>query len=106
MKPAYENVARAFATESDCVVAHMDADDGDNKPVASKYDVRSFPTIKFFPKGSKSPIPYESGRSEAQFIEVSPDTYPSCGSGRQWLIIVAVPEPALRYSPIGRRSLD
>lgn len=71
MKPAYENVARAFATESNCVVAHMDADEADNKPIANKYDVRSFPTIKFFPRGSSQPIPYETGRSEGQFIEVS-----------------------------------
>ena len=71
MKPAYENVARAFATEPNCVVAHMDADEADNKPIASKYDVRSFPTIKFFPRGSSQPIPYETGRSEGQFIEVS-----------------------------------
>ena len=70
MKPAYENVARAFASEPDCVVAHMNADEADNKPIASKYDVRSFPTIKFFPKGSKTPINYESGRSEGQFVEV------------------------------------
>lgn len=72
MKPAYENVARAFASEPNCVVAHMNADEADNKPIASKYDVRSFPTIKFFPKGSKSAIPYELGRSEGQFVEVSP----------------------------------
>jgi protein disulfide-isomerase A6 len=72
MKPAYENVARAFASEPDCVVAHMNADEADNKPIASKYDVRSFPTIKFFPKGSKTPIAYESGRSEGQFVEVCP----------------------------------
>lgn len=70
MKPAYENVARAFASESDCVVAQMDADAADNKPVAAKYDVRSFPTIKFFPKGNKEPVRYESGRSEEQFVEV------------------------------------
>lgn len=49
----------------------MDADEADNKPIANKYDVRSFPTIKFFPRGSSSPIPYETGRSEGQFIEVS-----------------------------------
>jgi hypothetical protein len=72
MKPAYENVARAFASEPDCVVAHMNADEADNKPIASKYDVRSFPTIKFFPKGSKTPINYEVGRSEGQFVDVCP----------------------------------
>jgi protein disulfide-isomerase A6 len=70
MKPTYESVARAFASESNCVVAHMNADEENNKPVASKYGVRSFPTIKFFPKGGKEPIAYESGRSEEQFIEV------------------------------------
>lgn len=69
MKPAYENVARAFASESDCVVAQMDADAADNKPVAAKYDIRSFPTIKFWPKGSSEPVRYESGRSEEQFVE-------------------------------------
>ncbi|KAK8864226.1 protein disulfide-isomerase domain [Kwoniella newhampshirensis] len=69
MKPAYEKVAKAFASEADCVVAQMDADDAQNKPVASKYDVRSFPTIKFFPKGNKEPIMYSSGRTEEQFIE-------------------------------------
>jgi protein disulfide-isomerase A6 len=71
MKPAYENVARAFVSESDCVVAQMDADAADNKPVAGRFGVKSFPTIKFFPKGSSLPIAYESGRSEEQFIDVS-----------------------------------
>ncbi|CAD6574135.1 MAG: hypothetical protein TREMPRED_001018 [Tremellales sp. Tagirdzhanova-0007] len=69
MKPAYEKVAKAFAPESDCVVAQMDADEADNKPIASRYDVRSFPTIKFFPKGSKEPVAYSSGRTEDQFVE-------------------------------------
>ncbi|WVR07221.1 protein disulfide-isomerase domain [Kwoniella sp. DSM 27419] len=69
LKPTYEKVAKAFLSESDCVVAQMDADAAQNKPVASKYEVRSFPTIKFFPKGSKEPIAYSSGRSEEQFIE-------------------------------------
>lgn len=70
MKPAYERVARAFQPESDCVVAQMNADDEENKPVAGKYGVRSFPTIKFFPKGGAEPILYSSGRSEEQFAEV------------------------------------
>ena len=57
----------------------MNADDAENKPVASKYDVRSFPTIKFFPKGSdKTPIPYNLGRTEEQFVEVSSFVTPYC----------------------------
>lgn len=49
----------------------MNADDAENRPVASKYGVTGFPTIKFFPKGSKEPVNYEMGRSEGQFVDVS-----------------------------------
>ncbi|KAK4687212.1 26S proteasome regulatory subunit N3, partial [Tremellales sp. Uapishka_1] len=79
MKPAYENVARAFASESDCVVALMDADTDANKPIASEYGVKSFPTIKLFPKGGGEPIAYQSGRSEAQFVEYLNEV---CGTHR------------------------
>lgn len=70
MKPAYEKVAKAFSAESDVVVGIMNADDEENKPVAARYEIRSFPTIKFFPKGNGEPVSYQSGRTEDQFIEV------------------------------------
>ena len=69
MKPAYEEVARAFKSEPDCVVANMQADDESNRPIASRYGVTSFPTIKFFPKGSKEPIAYAQGRTANAFTE-------------------------------------
>ena len=70
MKPAYEKVARAFEREDEVVVAQVNADAEENRDLASKYGVRSFPTIKFFPKGAADePIPYESGRSEAEFVD-------------------------------------
>lgn len=70
MKAAYEKVARAFEREPEVVVAQMNADADENKALASKFGVRSFPTIKFFPKGSADePIAYESGRTEDQFTE-------------------------------------
>lgn len=94
MKPAYEKVAKAFAPESDCVVAQMDADDADNKPIAARYEVRSFPTIKFFPKGSKEPIAYSSGRTEDQFVEVSGTMY--CLDSE---LMRTVLERAMRYTP-------
>jgi protein disulfide-isomerase A6 len=79
MKPAYEKVAKAFQAESDCVVAQVNADEAENKPIAERYDVRSFPTIKFFPKGdNKEPIIYNSGRTEDQFVEVSRCTTRRC----------------------------
>lgn len=71
MKPAYEKVALAFASEPDVIVAQVNADDMSNKEVAQRYEIRSFPTIKFFPKGSKEPMAYSAGRSEQQFVDVS-----------------------------------
>lgn len=70
MKPAYEKVAKIFSSEPDVVIALMDADDAENKPVAQRYGVSSFPTIKFFPKGSKEPVAYDSGRTAEQFVNV------------------------------------
>lgn len=67
MKPAYEAVARAFINEPDVVVAQMQADAPENKDIAMRYDVRSFPTIKFFPKNSTEWISYDMARTEGQF---------------------------------------
>lgn len=48
----------------------MDADEAANRPIAQRYDVKSFPTIKFFPKGSnKEAQDYEGGRTESNFIQ-------------------------------------
>jgi protein disulfide-isomerase A6 len=70
MKPAYEKVAHAFEREADVVVAQVNADAEENKELASRWGVRSFPTIKFFPKGAADePLPYELGRTEADFTE-------------------------------------
>jgi len=90
IKPTpFHLVARNFKPETHCVLANMDADAAHNKGIASEYGVTSYPTIKFFPrststspssappgsnqsegiKGKKTPIPYEGGRSEADFIK-------------------------------------
>ncbi|TXT11633.1 uncharacterized protein COLE_02043 [Cutaneotrichosporon oleaginosum] len=79
MKPAYEKVALAFAPEEDVIVAQVNADDMSNKHIAQRYEVRSFPTIKFFPKGSKEPVAYNSGRSEQQFVDFLNE---NCGTNR------------------------
>lgn len=70
MKPAYEAVARAFEQEnSHCIVANMNADEADNKDIAHRYGVRSFPTIKFFPKGEDEWLNYDLPRTEAAFTD-------------------------------------
>jgi len=81
LKPVYENVARYFREEKNCIVANMDADAAHNKPVAQKYGVSSFPTIKFFGKGeeNKEPISYTGGRSEQAFVDFLNE---KCGTHR------------------------
>jgi len=79
MKPIYEDVARNFKTENDCIVANIDADAALNKPLAEKYGVKSFPTIKFFSKDNKEPESYEGGRSEADFVSFLNE---KCGTQR------------------------
>ncbi|KAI0728533.1 protein disulfide isomerase [Fomitopsis betulina] len=70
LKPTWENVAKDFAAESNCVVANLDADAAQNKPLAEKYGVQSFPTLKFFAKGKKdTPVDYDGPRSEEAFVE-------------------------------------
>ncbi|KAJ3075058.1 hypothetical protein HDU98_009346 [Podochytrium sp. JEL0797] len=77
LAPVYEKVAKAFATESNCVVANVDATV--NKDVAEKYEVKGYPTIKFFPAGSTEPETYESGRDEQAFIDFLNE---KCGTDR------------------------
>uniref|UniRef100_A0A1D1YIZ3 protein disulfide-isomerase n=1 Tax=Anthurium amnicola TaxID=1678845 RepID=A0A1D1YIZ3_9ARAE len=68
LAPTYEKVAQDYAQESGCIVANMDATK--NEEVAKKYDVKGFPTIKFFPKGeNKTAINYQDGRSEQDFVK-------------------------------------
>jgi len=78
LKPTYERVAVDFLPETKCIVANIDADAEVNRPVAQKYGVTSFPTIKFYPKGGE-PIAYEGGRQEADFVEFLNE---KCGTHR------------------------
>lgn len=63
-----------------CVVANFDADAAPNKPLAQKYGVQSFPTIKFFSKDNKEePEDYTGGRTEADFVTFLNE---KCGTNR------------------------
>ncbi|KAH9960837.1 protein disulfide isomerase [Russula dissimulans] len=78
LKPTYEKVAKDFLQEKNCIVANLDADAEANRPLALKYGIESFPTIKFFPKGGE-PIDYEGGRQEADFVQFLNE---KCGTRR------------------------
>jgi len=82
LKPVYENVARYFKAEKNCIVANMNADEGHNKPVAQIYGVSSYPTIKFFGKGKENkeiPTAYAGGRDEQAFVDFLNE---QCGTHR------------------------
>ncbi|KAF9815482.1 hypothetical protein IEO21_04579 [Rhodonia placenta] len=80
LKPTWAEIAKDFASESQCIVANVDADAAPNKPLAEKYGVQSYPTLKFFSKGHKDePEDYDGPRSEEAFVEFLNE---KCGTQR------------------------
>jgi protein disulfide-isomerase A6 len=69
LAPIWERVANDFAGETGVLIAKVDAEAPNSKATAEEQGVSSYPTIKFFPKGSTKPQEYEGGRSEAEFVE-------------------------------------
>jgi len=69
LAPTWETLANDFAAEPSVLIAKVDAEAPNAKAVAQEQGVKSYPTIKFFPKGSKEAIPYEGARSEAAFVD-------------------------------------
>ena len=53
LAPAYEEVGRAFDNVDSILIAKVDADS--ERDLGSRFGVRGFPTLKFFPKGSTEP---------------------------------------------------
>jgi len=66
LAPAYEEVGLAFAKQKDVVIAKIDADA--HKELGGRFGVSGFPTLKFFPKGSTTPQPYEAGRTAEDIV--------------------------------------
>jgi protein disulfide-isomerase A6 len=69
LAPTWETLAKDFALEPNVVIAKVDAEAENAKATAKEQGVTGYPTIKFFPKGSKEGIPYSGARSEEALIE-------------------------------------
>lgn len=67
--PEYEKLGAAMekAKPKGVIVAKINCDE--HRDLCSKYDVRGYPTLKFFPKGSTTPEDYSKGRTADDFVE-------------------------------------
>ncbi|KAI9149194.1 disulfide-isomerase erp38 [Paramyrothecium foliicola] len=68
LAPTWETLATDFALDDHVVIAKVDAEAPNSKATAQDQGVTSYPTIKWFPAGSKEALSYEGGRGEADFI--------------------------------------
>ncbi|KAJ4290325.1 hypothetical protein N0V90_010541 [Kalmusia sp. IMI 367209] len=68
LAPVWEQLATDFATEPGVIIAKVDAEADNSKALASEQGVSSYPTIKYFKKGSTEPLPYEGARAEGDFV--------------------------------------
>ena len=66
------------------MIAKVDAEAENAKALAKEQGVSSYPTIKFFKKGSTEPTPYEGARSEdafTQYLNKNSGTHRAVGGG-------------------------
>jgi protein disulfide-isomerase A6 len=69
LKPIWEDLAKAFSNEPSVIVAQVDAEAENSKAVATEQGVQSYPTIKWFKKGSTEPAPYDGPRTIGDFVD-------------------------------------
>jgi protein disulfide-isomerase A6 len=69
LAPVWEKVADDYALDDSVMIAKVDAEAESSKALAENQGVTSYPTIKWFPKGSTEPESYAGGRSEDAILE-------------------------------------
>jgi protein disulfide-isomerase A6 len=68
LAPVWEKVAQDFANEPNVIIAKVDAEAENSKATAKDQGVSSYPTIKFFPRGTTEPEAYSGGRTEGELV--------------------------------------
>lgn len=84
LAPIWETVAEDYQNEPNVTVAKVDAEAENSKATAKDQGVSSYPTIKFFPAGSKTPEDYNGGRTEKDlvaFLNEKAGTHRAVGGG-------------------------
>ena len=73
------DVAKAFENESSCKVIAINGDE--NRQLMEKYDIKGYPTVKFFPAGDKEhPLDYTGMRELEDVVDFMND---HCGTFRK-----------------------
>lgn len=67
LAPEYDQLAAAFKRTKSVAIAKVDCDK--HKDVGNRFDIKGFPTIKWFSKGSLTPEDYEGGRTKDAMLE-------------------------------------
>lgn len=67
LAPEWEIAGKTFLEDDDIKIAALDATAA--QAVATKYGVKGYPTIKFFPKGSTTPEDYNGGRTADTIVK-------------------------------------
>jgi protein disulfide-isomerase A6 len=84
LAPTWEKVAEDFSAEKGVLIAKVDCEAPNAKATAQEAGVKSYPTIFYYPKGSKEGIPYSGGRTEEDlitFMNEKAGTYRAVGGG-------------------------
>lgn len=68
LAPTWEQLASDFASEPNVLIAKVDAEAENSKATAQSQGVSSYPTIKFFARGSTTPEQYDGGRNEDELV--------------------------------------
>ena len=63
LAPEWAQVATLFKGVDSITIAKVDASADENKDLAKEFDVKGFPTIKWFPASSLTPEDYSGGRT-------------------------------------------
>jgi protein disulfide-isomerase A6 len=67
LAPEYEIAATAFKKfDSQAIIASVDADA--HRSLGTRFEVKGFPTLKWFPAGSLTPEAYSGGRTAADIV--------------------------------------
>eukprot|EP00605_Chrysophyceae_sp_TOSAG23-4_P002775 GSChrysophyteH1.ASY1.ANO1.3059.1 assembled CDS len=69
LAPVYEQLANAFAGDSEVLIAKVDATDPDNEELGDRYDIQGFPKLKWFPANSDESEDYEEGRDIDSLVD-------------------------------------